>query len=46
MMELSKYEMLEVNGGGWKAVAGGILLGFAFVASVIYGFINPNRCNR
>jgi len=43
---LNKNEMAEVKGGAWKVIAGGIFLGLAFLASVVYGFINPNRCNK
>lgn len=45
MQKLSDNELLAINGGIAKTVIGGIIMGVVFVASVIYGYINPNKCN-
>lgn len=43
---LSTQELTNINGGISKTLLGGILIGVIFVASVIYGYINPNKCNN
>lgn len=45
MQKLNDNELLAVNGGIAKTVIGGIFMGVVFIASVIYGYINPNKCN-
>jgi len=45
MNYLKQDELLEVNGGISKFLLGGFALGVIFIASIIYGFVNPNRCN-
>lgn len=42
---LTSYELQNVNGGFSKYLWGGIAIGVVFIASVVYGFIHPNRCN-
>ena len=46
MQMLNDKELLEINGGVSSALIGGIIIGVVFVASVIYGYINPNKCNN
>lgn len=45
MKNLSNEELLAVNGGIAKSLVGGLIMGVVFVASVIYGYIHPNKCN-
>ncbi len=45
MKNLSDNELLSINGGFAKTIWGGIIIGVVFVASIIYGYINPNKCN-
>ena len=45
MSTLSNKELAHISGGFSKTLFGGIVIGVIFIASVIYGFINPNRCN-
>lgn len=44
-MELSKDELLNVNGGigGWAIV--GIIAGIIFLVGVIDGYTRPSKCN-
>ncbi len=46
---LEKSTLVKVNGGALSAVLKMGLLGVAaagvFIASVIYGYIHPNKCN-
>jgi len=45
MKTLETKELLETTGGGLaKWILGGIGIGIVFVASVVYGFIHPNKC--
>lgn len=45
MNPLSNVELMSVQGGGTlKWIAGGLIVAFVFVASVVYGYIHPNKC--
>lgn len=44
-MPISNTELMAIEGGISKTIIGGILTGIVFVASVIYGYIHPNKCN-
>ena len=44
MQELTRLELLKINGGISKTFIVGLGLGIVFVVSVIYGFIYPNKC--
>lgn len=46
MNELQKEELLSINGGVAKNIIGGIIMGVVFLASVVYGYIHPNKCNN
>ena len=46
MESLNNNELLNINGGISKFVLGGIAIGVIFVASIIYGYVNPNKCNN
>ncbi len=49
MQVLSQRDLVTVNGGAIASIVKIGLLGIAgaavFVASVIYGYIHPNKCN-
>lgn len=45
MRSLSTKELTTINGGIAKTIIGGVLVGVVFIASVIYGYIHPNKCN-
>ena len=45
MVRLTTEELQNTNGGISFGILGGIVMGAVFLAPVIYGFINPNRCN-
>lgn len=45
MNSLKNEELLKINGGISKYLFGGFILGAIFLASIIYGFVNPNKCN-
>ena len=49
MTTLTNYELQNINGGISasliKAVGVGLAALGTFVASVIYGYIHPNKCN-
>lgn len=45
MKELNVQELRHISGGISFGLLGGIIAGAVFLASVIYGFINPNKCN-
>ncbi len=42
--KINNQELTNINGGVSKTIIGGIVLGVVFVASVIYGYIHPNKC--
>lgn len=44
MEKLNNQELTNINGGISKTILGGIALGAVFIASVIYGYIHPNKC--
>lgn len=44
MEKLSNQELNNINGGISHNIIGGIILGAVFIASVIYGYIHPNKC--
>lgn len=44
-MNLTNNELMAITGGLSKTIIGGILTWIVFVASVIYGYIHPNKCN-
>ncbi len=48
MQNLDNNTLLQVNGGGntLYIIGLGIAAAVTFVASVIYGYINPNKCNN
>lgn len=45
ILELSKNELLEVNGGigAWAVV--GIIAGIIFIVGAIDGYVRPLKCN-
>ncbi len=45
MTGLTTEELQKTSGGVSFGLLGGIVIGVVFLASVIYGFINPNKCN-
>ena len=46
MIELSKKELLQVNGGGISFAMGCFLLGAViFIIGVIDGYVRPVKCN-
>ncbi len=45
MKNLHKQELLAINGGISKTLFGALVVGVVFLASVIYGFVNPYKCN-
>lgn len=45
MKHLNDLELAKINGGFSATVWGCFAVGFVFLASVIYGFINPDKCN-
>ena len=45
MKKMDELELARVNGGPSATVWGCIGVGIVFLASIIYGFINPNKCN-
>lgn len=45
MNNLNNQELLAINGGISKALFGALIAGVVFLASVIYGFVYPNKCN-
>ena len=49
MKKMSNEELFKVNGGAFgflKVLGIGLVALGTFVASVIYGYINPNKCNN
>ena len=45
MKRIDNYELININGGASKlAIFGSIAAGLVFLASIIYGFIHPNKC--
>lgn len=47
MNKLSNNELKQIDGGGWtalKILGLGIAAGVTFIASVIYGYIHPEKC--
>ena len=44
MKKLNNEELLETNGGWSLAFAGAIIIGVTFLASIVYGFVHPNKC--
>lgn len=45
MNTLTKKELLETTGGGIsKWLFAGIGAGIVFIASIVYGFVHPNKC--
>jgi lactobin A/cerein 7B family class IIb bacteriocin len=46
-MELSKYELANIYGGGFKyGIAIGIGAVITFIIGVIDGYLRPLKCNR
>lgn len=45
MENLKNQDLLKINGGISKTLFGALVIGVVFLASVIYGFVNPNKCN-
>lgn len=45
MENLHNQELLAINGGISKTLFGAFVVGVVFLASVIYGFVNPYRCD-
>ncbi len=45
MRSLSEQELNTINGGIAKTIIGGVIVGVVFLASVVYGYIHPNKCN-
>lgn len=45
MNYLQDNQLTEINGGISTAIWGSIIVGVVFLASVIYGYINPDKCN-
>ena len=48
MQNINNQELQNINGGSGLIYAIGLGLAAlgTFVASVIYGYINPNKCNN
>ena len=44
MKHLNNYELTKVSGGANATIWCFVVVGVVFLASVIYGFINPNKC--
>lgn len=44
MKTLTNNELSSINGGFSKLFWAGLGIGFVFLASVIYGYIKPNKC--
>lgn len=47
MTNLSYNELKQIEGGGWtvlKFLGIGIAAGVTFIASVVYGYIHPEKC--
>lgn len=45
MNTLNTNELLNITGGGIsKWLLTGIGAGIVFIASIIYGFVHPNKC--
>ena len=44
MTNLSNQELSNISGGISKTLLVGLGFGLAFVVSIIYGFIYPNKC--
>lgn len=45
MKDLSKDELMNVNGGNGFAIGLGIIAGITFIIGVIDGYVRPLRCN-
>lgn len=45
MKKLNNLELAKINGGLSGTVWALIGTGIVFLASIVYGFINPNKCN-
>lgn len=45
MKVLANRDLAEINGGLSTAVWTCIAVGVVFLASIVYGFINPDKCN-
>ncbi len=43
MQIIKDYELKNINGGS-SAVWGILAIGITFIASIIYGYIHPNKC--
>ena len=44
MENLNELELTKINGGLSGTVWGFIAVGVVFIASIIYGYIHPNKC--
>lgn len=44
MAPLTGNELMSIKGGLSKLFWGGIGIGIAFIASIIYGYLHPNKC--
>ena len=45
MKNINNQELAKIEGGISSTLWGGIVVGIVFLASVIYGIINPNKCS-
>lgn len=46
MNKLRINELCQINGGVSTTVWALVGMGIIFIASIVYGFVNPNKCNN